>query len=176
MLKNDMLVRDGESQRRAYRGLKFKFFVAFLVMLLPLTLASETQHRLKVYVKVAGDGDNKHAVNTVESHLKRELRLLGDVDIVGETDNWVYIIEMFVLTLEFQDGRKTGRFAIAIREAYRLNELAYKYPTDYKTIQATCFGNLGAAHYPSEGLPKFCVIFVNGFEKRVLERVRAARK
>ena len=74
MLKNDMLVRDGESQGRAYRSLKVKFFVAFLVMLLPLTLASETQHRLKVYVKVAGAGDNKHAVNTVESHLKRELR------------------------------------------------------------------------------------------------------
>ena len=37
MLKNDMLVGNGESQGRAYRGLKVKFFVAFLVMLLPLT-------------------------------------------------------------------------------------------------------------------------------------------
>lgn len=78
-----MLATDGQSQRTEYQSLKVKFFVAFLMILLPLTLASEAQHRFKVYVKVGDDGHNKHAVNTIESHLKRELRLLGDVNIVG---------------------------------------------------------------------------------------------
>lgn len=89
-------------------------------MFLPLTLASETQHRFKVYVRV--DRDDRQAVNTIESHLKGELRLLRDVDIVGERDNWEYIIENFVLTLEFEDGRKTGYFAIATHYAIRLVE------------------------------------------------------
>ena len=165
MLENDMLVRDAGSQITAYRSLKFKFFVTFLVMLLPLTLASETQHRYKVYVDVTGDEHNKHAVNTVESHLKRELRLLGDVDIVGENDSWAYIIEMFVLTMTSKDGRKTENFAIATRWAERLIEDVYKYPTAYKTIQATCFGTLGAAYYSGENLPRFCVNYVNDFDK-----------
>lgn len=69
-----MLVLDGELRRREYRSLKAKFFVEFLVMFLPLALVSETQHQFKVCVKVEDDGYNKHAVNTVESHLKRELR------------------------------------------------------------------------------------------------------
>ena len=156
--------------------MKVRFFVAFLVMLLPLTLASETQHRFKVHVRVEGDGRNRQAVNTVESHLKRELRLLGDVDIVGVSDNWEYIINIFVLTLEFKDGRKTGSFAIATHDAIRLNEIHYKSPTTYKTIQATLGGNLGAAYYPSETLSEFCVNHVNRFDKDRLEPARAFKK
>lgn len=139
-------------------------------MFLPLTLASETQHRFKVYVRV--DGDDRQAVNTVESHLKRELRLLGDVDIVGEGDNWEYIIENFVLTLEFEDGRKTGYFAIATHYAIRLKEFYYLSSTTYKTMSATWGGNLGAAYYSSKTLPRFCVNHVNYFDKNVLERYR----
>lgn len=83
---------------------------------------------------------------------------------------------MVVLTLEFKDGRKTGYFAIATRNAIRLSEWAHKYPTDYKTIQATYFGILGAAYYSSETLPKFCVNYVNDFDKNKLERIRAWSK
>lgn len=156
--------------------MKVKFFVAFLVILLPLTLASETQDRFLVYVKVGGDEHNKHAVNTVDSHLKRELRLLGDVDIVGESDNWEYIIEVVMLTLKLKDGRETGNFAIATRHAIRLNDFYYKYPKQYKTMPATFGGILGAAYYSRESLPHFCVNHVNSFDKNILEHDRVLRK
>ena len=38
-----MLVPDGESHGREYRPLKVKLFVAFLVILLPLTLVMESK-------------------------------------------------------------------------------------------------------------------------------------
>ena len=72
-----------------------KLVLIFCLVMLPLTLASDTQHRFKVYVDVGGD--DQEAVNTIEIHLKRELRLLGDVDIVGKADDdWRYIIEVFI--------------------------------------------------------------------------------
>ena len=40
-----------------------RFFTVFLIFLIPLTLASDTQHRFKVYVEV--NGDDERAVNIV---------------------------------------------------------------------------------------------------------------
>ncbi len=45
-----------------------------LMVFLPLTLASDTQHRFKVYVSV--DGDDETTTGLLTSHLKRELRAL----------------------------------------------------------------------------------------------------
>ena len=61
-----------------------------LVVFLPLTLASQTQIRFKVYVGV--DGDDAHINNVLENHLKREFRLLGDVDIVEFDENRDFIL------------------------------------------------------------------------------------
>ena len=43
-----------------------------LIVFLPLALASETQHRFKVYVIV--DGDDEPTTSLLTSHLKKELR------------------------------------------------------------------------------------------------------
>ena len=139
-----------------------------LVVFLPLTLASQTQHRFKVYVDVSGDGDDEQAVRTVESHLKRELRLLGDVDIVGESDDWRFRIDIFMITLNYLDGAKTGYSAIGTHYSIRLHEWHYMNPTSYKTIRATQNGVLGAAYYDTQNLPKFCINHVNRFDKQRL--------
>ena len=146
-----------------------------LVVLLPLSLASNTQHRFKVYVYVSGNGDVNQAVNTVESHLKRELCLLGDVDIVGADDDWEYFIDLFLSPLNYTDGRETGEVVIGTYSANRLNEFHYKLPKGYKVMQATWGGVLGVAFYHRENLPEFCIGYVNRFDKRVLDRIRARR-
>ena len=46
-----------------------------LIVFLPLTLTSQTQHRFQVYVSV--EGNDKTITNILTSHLKRELRALG---------------------------------------------------------------------------------------------------
>ena len=145
-----------------------------LVVFLPLTLASETQHRFKVHVNVGGDGDNEQAVNTVESHLKRELRLLGDVDVVGREDDWGYIIQVYVLTMKTTDGRLSGGFALGTHEAYRLHESYYKSPEHYKILQATGGGIIGAGYMPRyEDLPMFCINYVSAFDKSKLSLMRS---
>lgn len=143
-----------------------------LIVLVPLTLASNTQHRFKVYVRVSGY-DSRQAVNTIESHLKRELRLLGDVDVVGEDDNWEYIIYIFVMSRDWKDGTKTGWYIIGTYEAARLARFVYEDPAYYKSSQATLGGILGAAHYSKEKLSEFCINHVGKFEKYTLEPRRS---
>ena len=150
------------------------YICIFLVVCLPLTLASQTQHRFKVHVYV--EGRNKQSINTIESHLKRELRLLGDVDIVGADDNWEHIIKIFVMDTEFKDGRKTGYVTIGSWNAYRLHTFFYANPESYKTMKATWGGNIGSAYYTHETLPVFCINHINDFDKNVLETSRAWRR
>lgn len=151
-----------------------KFVTLFCVLMTPLVLASDTQHRFKVYVNVYGDDDQ--AINTIESHLKRELRLLGDVNVVGIDDNWEFMISISMMTLKFGDGRQTGSFAIGTYMAHRLDEYSYKHPISYKIMQATWGGVLGTAYYYREALPEFCIQHVNSFDKTKLKLARELLK
>lgn len=145
-----------------------KFVTLFCVLIIPLTLASDTQHRFKVYVDVSGDENANQAINIVESHLKRELRLLGDVDVVERDDDWEFIYKVFMLTGEFTDGRQTGDFSIATYYARRLGEYHYKTLDSYQIMQATWGGVLGAATYTRDSLPEFCISKINRFDKNML--------
>ncbi len=148
-----------------------KLVLIFCLVMLPLTLASDTQHRFKVYVAVSGD--DEQSVNTIESHLKRELRLLGDVDVVGKTDDWGEILYIYVMAMEWKDGTKTGSFAIATYTATRLPKDMYKNPESYKFFQATSVGKLGVAYYPRDSLHEFCINHVGHFDKSRLENFRS---
>lgn len=152
-----------------------KRVIAILVIScsLQLTLASDTQHRFRVFVDVIGD--DKQAVNTIEIHLKRELRLLGDVDIVGVDGDWVFIIEVACMALKWKNGTKAGGFAIASRPAVRLSKSAYLDPADYK-FQATIFGTLTAAYDQRESLPQYCIETVGRFDKDYLQTLRSRYK
>ena len=153
-----------------------KFVTLFCVLMIPLALASDTQHRFKVYVDVNGDENADQAVNIVESHLKRELRLLGDVDVVGRDDDWEFIYEVFMLTVKFTDGRQTGKFSIATYYAQRLGTHHYKTLDSYQIMQATWGGVLGAASYLRDSLPEFCISKINRFDKNMLEPNRKRLK
>lgn len=150
-----------------------RFFTVFLIFLIPLTLASDTQRRFKVYVTVEGEENTRQAVNTIENHLKRELRLLGDVDVVGKDDNWEYIIEILVSSIEWKDRTQTGWYAISTYNATRLPRFTYTDPANYTALQATWGGILGTAYYSDDTLSKFCINHVGGFDKTILEPLRS---
>lgn len=139
---------------------------------LQLTLASDTQHRFRVFVDVGGD--DEQSVNTIETYLKRELRLLGDVDIVGRDDDWEYIIQVFCMALVRKDGIKTGNFAVAAYTANRLGKWAYSVPSVYEFHQSILPRQLIAGYYPMrETLPQFCIEAVGFFDKNHLQSARS---
>lgn len=140
---------------------------------LQLTLASDTQYRFRVFVNVGGD--DEQAVNTIETYLKRELRLLGDVDIVAVDGDWEYIIQVYCMALERRiDGTKTGEFAIAAYTAMRLGKWVYSAPANYEAYRSILPGQLLAGYYPTrENLPQYCIEVVGLFDKEHLQSVRS---
>ena len=135
-----------------------------LVVFLPLTLASQTQHRLKVNVHVFGD--NNHINNILESNLKRELRLLGDIDIVEVDENWRFTLQVNYLENTYKDGTKTGWLTLASVLNERIPdfyfqahwlEILKRHPV-YPSSPVPAF-------YPKDDLDKYCVVAIGNIDK-----------
>lgn len=125
-------------------------FFPFLVVLLPLTLASDTQHRFKVYVEVQGEDQT---INTfMSSHLKRELRALGDVDVAGKADNWEYQIKIYYIEILTKAGAKTGALAIADSMNQRVAKFFIKDIESTRNLIAVYPGRLGSAYWYRDNL------------------------
>lgn len=141
--------------------MKNLILILFLVML-PLTLASDTQHRFKVCVVLSGDKDDAGAVMAIDRYVKRELRLLGDVDVVDSAGDWHYILKFCVAS-----GEKT--YAIAIYQGSRFPKSAYARPVMYTALPATlCWqSDLGVAICGKAQLSEFCQVWVGGFDKHL---------
>ena len=118
-----------------------------LMVFLPLTLASQTQHRIKIYVYVETQDDDKTEQQIIESHLKRELRALGDIDIVTAEDHWLFRIRVKALGLKYASGRKTPDISIAtavhVRAAINEDDVKVVCVFDMDLFLSTCKrGNL----------------------------------
>ena len=144
-----------------------------LIVLLPLTLASQTQHRFKVYVAVHGDDETTTGLLT--SHLKRELRALRDVDIVGWDGDWDYVIRVTYLERETAGGVKTGELSIANTMEARIAKFNLK--DNIKDIKVVLFpGNLGVAYWDKDNLQEWCISRAGFFNDDYLEAARSFRK
>ena len=142
-----------------------------LVVFLPLTLASQTQIRFKVYVGV--DGDDAHINNLLENHLKREFRLLGDVDVVESDENRDFILMVVSLRGEFKDGRKTGRVSLARVFNERIPDFYFKANWLAILKRQPVYPELPAvAYYNRETLDKFCVSTIGSIDKNSLTPAR----
>ncbi|MCY4570166.1 MAG: hypothetical protein OXD49_17910 [Candidatus Poribacteria bacterium] len=151
------------------------YICIFLIVCLPLTLASETQHRFKVYVSV--DGDNESVTTLLSSHLKRELRALGDVDVVRYNDNWEYYINIVYFEIKTVSGAKTGDLAIAQYIARRVPKFAFTELASRTTIAVyPGTGTLGVSHWKTENLQEWCISTVGRFNDQKLEDARSFNK
>lgn len=143
-----------------------------LVVFLPLTLASDTQHRFKVYVDV--DGDDETITSLLTSHLKRELRALGDVDIVGYDGGWIFAFRVFYLEQKTKGGVKTGYLSIAYITETRVSPSFFK--DDISRLKVVYPGRLGAATWAKERVQELCISITGDFNDDTLDFVRSIRK
>ena len=142
-----------------------------LVVFLPLTLASDTQHRFKVYVDVGGEDETLTRLLT--SHLKREMRALGDVDIVGYDGDWHFAFRVFYVETKTKGGVKTGYLSLASITETRLSTTLFE---DVLNLKPVIPGRLGAAYWSKDNLQEWCISMTGGFNDDTLERVRSMRK
>ena len=143
-----------------------------LAIFLPLTLASDTQHRFKVTVFVSGN--DAHINNVLESHLKREFRLLGDVDIVAmDTWDWHFALQVNSFEVKYKNGTKTGSVVLADVFNKRLPNYYFKaaHLTNLKRPAVYIHGP-GVAHYPKDRLDEYCVNTVGDIDKNTLMPIR----
>ena len=140
-----------------------------LMVFLPLTLASQTQKRFKVAVGVFGD--NTHINNVLESHLKRELRLLGDVDIVEPKESWHFALNVVYVELELKDGTKTGWLALTSTLNERIPDIYFKYKNLLKG-PPVYLAPLIPAYYSTDSLDKYCVVTIGSIDKASLTPAR----
>ncbi len=126
--------------------------------------------KLKVCVLVAdADKEDKTERDIIESHLKRELRTLGNVVIVDKEDDWEWIIMIGVIGHKYKDGTKAPHISIASSLQMRITENALN--ADFHNIfdkwpLIPVFVEFPKASYWSRNnLPSYCIQVVNDYDK-----------
>ena len=152
-----------------------KLVLLVCLFLIPLTLASETQRRFKVYVNVlkAVADDDPHVGETLANHIKRELLSLEDVDLVRADQYWDFMLEIIYLQHKITDGRNTG--GLSLTEGYYQRIPHYYFKPDRlrdMTFQPVYVHRLGLALYQRKDLKKYCVEVVDNTNKEFLTPLR----
>ena len=152
-----------------------KKFVLICLFLMPLTLVSETQHRFRVFVHVfeAEAGDDPHIRKILETNLKRELRLLEDVDIVDLDEDWHFILDIHCIENKFASDRKTGQLSIAEGFYERVARSYFKVDRYPHLRQPPVYVHRsGVASCPRDRLEAYCVDVVGAIDKEFLTPIR----
>ena len=157
-----------------------KFVLLLCLLLIPLTLASETQRRFRIFVHVFEAKQNDlygtYTRDFLETKLKKELHLLGDIDIVEKDEyrvspNWHFSLQVCYLQNTFIDNSKTKRqFAIAFDFSERVPLSYFKgnhYPESNRSPVYTHF--LGIDYRDINQLDHFCTWVAGEMDKKVLE-------
>ena len=142
-----------------------------LMVFLPLTLASDTQLRFKVYVSVSGD--NETITTILTSHLKRELRALEDVDIVGIDDDWTYVIGVTYVEGELKGGVKTGQLSFAYDMAIRVPKFFFNDAFQDTVAVEYSHSRLGVSIWDKDNLQEWCLSVAGSFNDLYLEIARS---
>ena len=116
--------------------------------------------KLKVCVLVDEDKEDKTEQMTIESHLKRELRALGNVVIVDKEDDWKWIIIISILGHTYKDGTKAPHMSIAFSLQRRATNLSFKWPNIPVYVNEPL-----AAHWLRDDLPNYCIRRANDCDK-----------
>ena len=77
--------------------------ISILVFIFIGTSYAPDVRKFKVCVFVDADIEDRIEQMTIESHLKRELRALGNVVIVDKEDDWEFILMINVLGMKYKN-------------------------------------------------------------------------
>ena len=124
-------------------------------------LPADTAEKLKVYVAVTIEDENTKAF--IESHIKRELRSLQDVAIVGFADAQYEVRIVAIEQVSKSTGRKLGNIAVSY------NFLTKHYFADNAYYEPI----LGIQAGMTDDLDKLCKSIITKFDVQILEPARA---
>lgn len=159
---------------------KCVFLLAILVFLVPGVLfAPEADKSFQVYVSVT----SKDQKAFIESHIKRELRSLHDVEIAS-WDTAEYFLDIVALESEYKSGRKTGDISVAycwyrripLPKDYRGNlidpEFHQSFWDAWDKYNSFRKPHLGVMNFSTKELDAACKTIVAKFDQAMLERWR----
>lgn len=155
-------------------GVVLACLLAFATSLSHATGTNSSQYSAKVKVQVTASDNIK---GSVSSYINRELRSLGDVELVEENPEW--IINILAMELQTVGGHKSGvAVSTVIINTFNNQLLSDWFQPEFKNvgIQVTS----GLAWYPdqwlnvgsSDGLQKLCKGIVADFDTKYLEEDR----
>lgn len=155
------------------------FLILFAVIFTSITLKSDTQvtvapdtpFKLKVCVYVRPD-DDTDLDTRLEAFLRRELRVLGDVEIVKMDSDWHYLLAFAFFEVERKDGTKTSMLSIASAVmAFHpdISHKTYRFPEYGKPA---LFESITAAYWSADNLHELAIQAIGDFDTSFLEPLR----
>ena len=143
--------------------------ISTLVIIFVGNAYAPDDQKLKVCVFVTEDKDNKTEQSIIESHLKRELRALGDVVIVDKEDDWESRIMINILGHKYQNGTKAPTLSIAWSIQPRIPKRDFNNYELYKWPHIPVYDLQGPfiGVWKRDILPSYCIQVANEFDKIV---------
>ena len=144
------------------------FLLILATVTIPLTFASDTQHRFRFYIEIGSEEPSALELR-LKTLLQKELLTLGDVDIVEVNEGWKFTINFNILEHELDNGKKTGQLSIAhyFAKAVPKDDFnTYSYEDGLIPIYAT---DLGVAHWEADNLQQFAKYVIDTTNKGNLE-------
>lgn len=141
--------------------------VSILVLIFVGIAYAPDKKKFKVCVIVSAEKEDKIEADIIESHLKRELRALGDVVIVDEKDDWQFRISVAVIGAEYKDGRKAPGVSIARSVNRRVPKFYFNtYEFKSPSIPVYDYGP-SVATWSRDNLHAWCISDANSFDKKL---------
>ena len=158
-----------------------RFVLITCLLLIPLTLASETQRRFRIAVGVfKGKHDDVHDAyvkDYLQTRLKKELQGLDDVDSVDMNESWHFalVISYFQHTLT-EGNQKTGWISIAdvFFEQIPPSFFGPEQKPKLRGIPVYLggFTDIGVSLYQRDKLNEYCQDRVETSDTQILSNIR----
>ena len=143
-----------------------------LILMLPIGNAyapDEQKFKVCVDMNINPREEYRTQQRIIESHLKRELRALGDVEIVDTEDDWQFRIAISAIGTKYKDGRAAPEMVIA-KSVQRKVPKFYFRTYDFKApiIPVYDSGPL-AAIWHKDKLLSWCISAADDFNEEHLK-------
>ncbi len=129
--------------------------------------------KFKVYVHVSTpEEEDKTEKQIIEVTLKRELRALGNVEIVDGDDDWVCRIMINTKGMQYEDGRKIPKISIAYSIQWRVHKSQFKsYDYTNPGIPVFDLTGPGLGFWSKDDLLTLCSLIIEDLDV-VLRKLR----
>ena len=139
--------------------------MSILVFIFVGSAYAPDEPKFKVCVFVSAPEKDKTEEDIIESHLKRELRALGDVIIVDGKDDWQFRITISAVGVNYKDGQKAPELSIASSVNRRVPRFHFNtYEFKSPSIPVYDYGP-SAAIWSRDNLHAWCISAANSFDK-----------